>query len=631
MSAEELLDQIEDRIKEKFPDVPLTNLEFEGPKLVVYTTEPGKLISDRKVISDLAKDMQKRVIVRADPSILTDPDHALDLIKQIVPEESGITNCSFDDNTGELFIEAEKPGLVIGKRGSTLKEINKIVGWRPEVIRTPPIKSAIVDEIRRYLLSERESRRDFLRKTGERIHRRTSNKNKWSRITALGGCREVGRNAFILSTPETRILIDCGISVGSENDMIPHLYIPEASPIDQIDAVVLTHAHLDHSGLTPLLFKYGYDGPVYMTGPTRDLAALLQLDYVEVASREARKVPYDSSMIREEIKRTITLDYGNVTDIAPDVKLTMYNAGHILGSAMLHFHTGTGLHNVVFTGDFKHAKTLLFDSAWKNFPRAETLVMESTYGGSNDFQPSRQEAEANLISTINKTLERSGSVIIPAFAVGRSQEVMLVLEKAMRKGELEDVPVYLDGMIWDATAIHTTYPEYLNHSLMKSIFHHGMNPFLSDSFVKVDSEKKREEAMAERSSIILTTSGMLNGGPVLEYLQNLAPNEENTLVFVGYQAEGTLGRRMQRGWRETRLLSGEPISINMEVKTIDGFSGHSDRKQLVDFVRHMKPRPESIIAVHGDENKCVDLASSIYKSYGISTRSPVNLESIRLV
>jgi hypothetical protein len=322
-----------------------------------------------------------------------------------------------------------------------------------------------------------------------------------------------------------------------------------------------------------------------------------------------------------------------VTDIAPDIRLTFHNAGHILGSSIAHFHLGEGLYNVAFTGDFKYEQSRLFDPAVNNFPRLEALIMEATYGGPQDQTPSRREAENKLINVIKHTTSRNGKVLIPAFAVGRSQEVMLVLEEAIRKKVIDEIPVYLDGMIWEATAIHTTYPEYLNNDLRNMIFHEGMNPFLSESFTQVEPGM-RQEIIDGESCVILATSGMLNSGPVMEYLKAIGQQENNTLVFVGYQAEGTLGRRIQKGWKEIPVSDNGKTSmmqVNMEAITVDGFSGHSDRQQLIEYVKRMSPRPEKIITSHGDENKCMDLASTIYKKYKIETRSPMNLETIRFI
>jgi hypothetical protein len=634
MPVEEVLDELKQRVIEKLPSkIKITELEFEGPELVIYTDDPRAFADNGEIVKKLARELRKRIVVRPDPRVLADPETSIINIGEIVPEEAGITNHYFDPDTGEIVIEARKPGLVIGRHGSTLREITKQIGWMPKVVRTPPIDSITVKEIRQFLRAYSEERKELLKSMGRKIHREVTAKDQWIRVTSLGGCREVGRSSFVLSTPESRILVECGVNVSSEESATPYLYTPEVSPLDQIDAVVLTHAHLDHAGLVPLLFKYGFKGPIYCTPPTRDLMSLLQLDYLEVAAREGKKIPYDSAKIREGIKHTIVLNYGVVTDIAPDIRLTFHNAGHILGSSIAHFHLGEGLYNVAFTGDFKYEQSRLFDPAVNNFPRLEALIMEATYGGPQDQTPSRREAENKLINVIKHTMSRNGKVLIPAFAVGRSQEVMLVLEEAIRKKVIDEIPVYLDGMIWEATAIHTTYPEYLNNDLRNMIFHEGMNPFLSESFTQVEPGM-RQEIIDGESCVILATSGMLNSGPVMEYLKAIGQQESNTLIFVGYQAEGTLGRRIQKGWKEIPVSDNGKTSmmqVNMEAITVDGFSGHSDRQQLIEYVKRMSPRPEKIITSHGDENKCMDLASTIYKKYKIETRSPMNLETIRFI
>jgi len=630
MSPEEKLSVLKQRIIELLPDdVHISGVEFEGPELVLYTEDTQRFVDDGALVRMLAKELKKRISVRPSGNILMEPEKASKVIHEIIPEEGGIKDIYFDMDKAEAIIEAEKPGLVIGTHGATLREVAKIIGWRPNVIRAPPIESSIIKSIRRYLRDESDFRRDFLKKVGRRIYRDKMINDDWLRVTALGGCREVGRNAFLLSTPETRVLIDCGVSVGSEG--MPYLYVPEVSPISNLDAVVITHAHLDHSGLVPLLFLYGYDGPIYTTQPTRDLMALLLLDYIEVAAREGKKIPYKSAMIRDAIRHTIPLKYGEVTDISPDVKLTFYNAGHILGSAIAYFHlgNGSGAHNIAFTGDIKYERTFLFEPAFNAFPRLDTLVIESTYGGVNDEQPTRREAERNLKEEIERTIKRGGKVIIPAFAVGRSQEVMIALE-----GMQLEVPVYLDGMIWEATSVHTAYPEYMNRSLKNSIFM-GDNPFLSDIFVQVDDADKRKEVIEEKEpSIILATSGMLNGGPVLEYLKGLASDERNMLIFVGYQAEGTLGRRIQKGWNEIQLSDDgkmKNIKIKMDIRTVDGFSGHSDRNQLLEYVKGIRTLPSKVICMHGEYSKCIALASGIHKKFNIETTAPMNLETLRLV
>ncbi|WP_435097819.1 beta-CASP ribonuclease aCPSF1 [Halarchaeum sp. P4] len=637
-SVDKQLQELQETITDEVPpDISVTEVKYEGPELVVYTRDPKKFAENGDLIRRLASKLRKRITVRPDPDVLSPPREAREEIMDVVPEDAGVTDLDFHEDTGEVVIEASKPGMVIGRHGSTLREITQRAGWTPEVVRTPPIESSTVRNVRNFLKTEREDRRDILEKVGRQIHREEMSDDEYVRITTLGCCREVGRASFILSTPETRILIDCGDKPGSE-DEVPYLQVSEAlgAGANTIDAVVLTHAHLDHSALIPLLFKYGYDGPIYCTEPTRDLMGLLTLDYLDVAAKEGRTPPYDSEMVREAIKHTITLEYGDVTDIAPDVKLTFHNAGHILGSAVTHFHIGDGLYNVAFSGDIHYEDTRLFNGAVNDFPRVETLVLESTYGGRNDYQTDQEDSERKLIEVINEAYDRGGKIVIPAFAVGRSQELMLVLEEAMREDKIPTMPIHLDGMIWEATAIHTTYPEYLRDDLRDRIFHEDENPFLADQFNHIDGgEDERKDVADGEQCIILSTSGMVTGGPIMSWLEHLGPQEDNQMIFVGYQAQGTLGRRIQNGWDEIPIGGSggrtQHLELNMDVETVDGFSGHADRQGLENFVRTMNPRPEKVLCVHGDERSTQDLSSALYHDYNMRTFAPKNLETFRFL
>ncbi len=635
MNVDEELDELKSEIESEVPsDIEINEVEYEGPELVIYTGTPKAFADDGDLVRNLARQLRKRITVRPDPKALTPKEETRQEIDEIVDDDAGISDYDFNPDLGEVVVKADKPGLVIGKHGSTLREITQATGWTPKVQRTPPIESSTVSNIRRYLIQERDERKEFLRDTGRKIHREETSDEDWVRVTSLGCCQEVGRAAFLLQTPETRVLIDCGDKPGSDDN--PYLHVPEATPLDSIDAVVLTHAHLDHSALIPLLYKYGYDGPLYCTKPTRDLMSLLTVDYIDVAAKQGRTPPYDSEMVREAIKHSITLDYGEVTDIAPDIKLTMHNAGRILGSAVCHFHVGDGLYNVGFSGDIHYEETRLFNGATNDFPRLETLFMEATYGGRNDTQPPQEQAEKKLQQIIQNTYDRGGKVLIPAFAVGRSQEMMIVLEEAMREGRIPEMPIYLDGMIWEATAIHTAHPEYLNDSLRDRIFHEDENPFLAPYFEQIDEGTEQRQEIADGpSSIVLATNGMMAGGPVMEHLELLAPEQKNTLAFVGYQAEGTTGKRIQSGRSEVRLPGGsgrsDSVKINMNVRTVEGFSGHADREGLMNFVRTMNPRPEKIYTVHGDERNTKALASALYQNFDMRTIAPMNLETHRFI
>ena len=637
-TVDKQLEEMQAEIENEVPaDVTITEVKYEGPELVVYTRDPKRFARDGDLVRRLASKLRKRITVRPDPAVLSKPDEAREKVLSVLPEEAGVTDLDFHIDTGEVVIEAQKPGMVIGRHGSTLREITQEVGWTPEVVRTPPIESSTVKNVRNFLKQERDERRDVLERIGRQIHREQLSDDEWVRITTLGCCREVGRAAFIISTPETRVLIDCGDKPGAD-DEVPYLQVPEAlgAGPNSLDAVVLTHAHLDHSALVPLLFKYGYDGPIYTTEPSRDLMGLLTLDYLDVAAKEGRAPPYESEMVREAIKHTVPLEYGDVTDIAPDIKLTLHNAGHILGSAIAHFHIGDGLYNVAFSGDIHYDDTRLFNGAVNDFPRVETLVLEATYGGRNDYQTDQEDSERKLIHTIKNTIDREGKVLIPAFAVGRSQEIMLVLEEAMRNGDLPEVPVHLDGMIWEATAIHTTYPEYLRDNLRERIFHEDENPFLADQFNHIDGgEEERQEVADGGPCIVLSTSGMMEGGPILSWIEHLGTDPDSNLIFVGYQAQGTLGRRIQNGWDEIPVGNsggrGDTLHLEMDVETVDGFSGHADRQGLENFVRTMNPRPEKVLCVHGDESSTQDLSSALYHEFNMRTFAPKNLETFRFI
>ncbi|HZD43920.1 MAG TPA: MBL fold metallo-hydrolase, partial [Methanomicrobiales archaeon] len=245
MLVEERLKELREKINGIVPKgITVSDVEFEGPELVIYTDDPKAFAEQADLIKVLARDLRKRIVVR--PKVLGDPEAAVNEIRSVVAENAGITDIFFDADTGEVLIEAEKPGVVIGKNGSTLREITRHIGWTPKVVRTPPIESSTIKQIRQYLRSVKDDRKEFLRVIGRRIHRDIISKDQWARVTMLGCCREVGRAAFLLSTPESKILIDCGEKPGSSNNGTPYLYVPEIYPLTQVDAVVLTHAHLDH-------------------------------------------------------------------------------------------------------------------------------------------------------------------------------------------------------------------------------------------------------------------------------------------------------------------------------------------------------------------------------------------------
>ncbi|MEM2419797.1 MAG: beta-CASP ribonuclease aCPSF1 [Candidatus Bathyarchaeia archaeon] len=629
--------EISQYILEHVPkEAEVTRVEYEGPMLAVYAKKPEILVEQGSLIADIVSVIRKRIVVRSDPSVRTPEKEAEKIAREIIPQEAEVTDITFDPSLGEIIIEAKKPGLVIGKNGAVLQEIIKRTKWRPNILRSPPLRSKIIANIRHFLHTESKERERILRTFGERIFRPKTFEVGDVRITPLGGVQEVGRSAILVQTRESSILLDCGINPGASKpfDAFPRLDHP-AFEIDSLDAVVVSHAHLDHCGLVPFLFKYGYDGPVYCSAPTSSLMTLLQLDYLDVASKQGIIPPYDQKDVRECVLHTIPLRYGVVTDIAPDVRLTLHNAGHILGSSIIHLHIGEGLHNIVYTGDYKYAKTMLLEAATVEFPRVETVITESTYGGPDDIMPSRVEAEERLVRIVNETLERKGKVLVPVPAVGRAQEIMLVLDGYMKRGLMKEAPVFIEGMISEATAIHTAYPEYLGREVRNSILHEEVNPFESDYFTVVEHPSVRQNIVEGEPCIVMATSGMLEGGPVIEYFKGLAEDERNVIVFVSYQIEGTLGRRVQKGVNEVTMMDSEGkmsvVKVKMRVESIEGFSGHSDRRQIINYITHLKPRPERVIVCHGERAKITSIASFIQKKCGIPAAAPSIMETIRLL
>ena len=629
--------EISQYILEKVPrEAKVTRIEYEGPTLAVYTKKPEILVDQSSIVAEIVGVIRKRIVIRPDPSVRLPETEAEKMARELISPEAEITDINFDPSLGEIIIETKKPGLVIGRNGTVLQEIIKKTKWRPRVLRSPPIKSKIVTHMRHYLHSESKERERILRTVGERIFRPKVYEVGDVRMTVLGGAQEVGRSAFLVKTRESSVLLDCGINPGSQRpfESFPRFDCPEFQ-IDQLDAVVITHAHLDHCGLTPFLYKYGYDGPVYCSAPTSNLMTMLQLDYLDVASKQGVIPHYDQKDVRECVLHTIPLRFGVVTDIAPDIRLTLHNSGHILGAAMAHLHIGEGFHNIVYTSDYKFGRTMLLEAATTEFPRIETVITESTYGGQEDFMPSRVESEENLTRVINETLERKGKVLIPVPAVGRAQEIMLIIDGYMKRGLMKEAPVFIEGMISEATAIHTAYPEYLSREVRHSILHEEVNPFQSDYFTIVEHPSIRQTIIDGEPCIVLATSGMLEGGPVIEYFKNWASDEKNTIIFVSYQIEGTMGKRVQKGVNEVAMMDNEGkmavVQVKMQNESIEGFSGHSDRRQLISYLTHLKPKPERIFVCHGEKSKIMNMAGFLDHKVGINTVVPSILETFRLL
>jgi hypothetical protein len=647
ISGTQLRRLIVTEIYKNLGDAEITKIEFEGPEIAIYVKNPRWILEGEEKVKELAKQLRKRIVVRSDPKARATKEFTLRYIIENAPEDVAIdpSDIQFDEVLGEVRVLTDKPGKLIGKGKAFRNQVLAQTGWRLEVQRKPPLLSKTLYSINELYLMASAERRKALRDIGERIYRDMIVGPRHIRVIGLGGFGEVGRSCILVDTAESKILLDVGFSQsGFGPDSYPRFDAPELR-IDELDAVVISHAHMDHVGLAPLLYKYGYRGPIYMTPPTRDIATLLLKDFIDVFVKEGKEPPFTLKDLTTMLNHTITVNYDVVTDLSPDAKLTFSDAGHVLGSALVHIHIGQGLFNILYTGDIKYYsikenKALrLQPPANTEYHRVEALILESTYGGTDT--PSREEAEQRLFQLINTVYQRGGKVLIPVMAVGRAQDMMVLLGKAMAEKKIPEMPIYIDGLIYEVTAIYTAYPELLSKEIRDEMLNQGSNPFITPQMVFVNDQSKRDEAIyAQGPAIIISTSGMMVGGPILEYFKRLAEDARNALVFVSYQASGTLGRRIADGEKEVQLEDEGKLrtfKVNLEVQRIEGFSGHANRSELLAFLRRLTPKPRIVVLNHGETAQLASLASTIkarWDKLGFETPPevivPENLEAVRL-
>jgi len=652
----------------------ITFVRFEGPNIALYTKNPKFALTELTYfLSSLSKTLKKRFIIRTDPSNRLPEDETRQAVVKLLPKDVQVSAIFCDDATGEVVLEVSKPEAI---DPNMLVQIAQSTGWIAHTRRSPHIPSSSINTLHSTLKSSAKERTEFLQKLGKRVFReslvvssvngndtmpprrrqqqqqtaatidsaaagepRANKPQSWSTsreevmLFCLGGVKQVGRSCFVVVTPETKVMLDCGINPGEMSGLDAYPRIDWFNfDLDDLDAVVISHAHIDHQGFLPTLFKYGYRGPVYCTEPTLPLMILLQTDSVKIANSNGTYLPYAARDVSEVIKHCITLPYGKPTDISPDVTITLNNAGHIMGSATVHLNI-SGAHNILYSGDYKYARTQLLDSAVSIYPRVETLITESTYGNTTDVMPDQQSVYRGFTESINRTLMEGGKVLLPVPAVGRAQEIMLVMAKEMKEGRLIESPIYIEGMISEASAIHMSYAHYLGSEVRKSVSQ-GINPFQSEYFTVISGYGKRDDILNdENPAIVMATSGMLEGGPSVEYFKELAPNPNNKIMFVSYQINGTLGRRVLDGaMSEVSMMdkSGKVkvVPVRSQTQKIDGFSGHSDFNQILNFVSRI--RPKRVLVNHGEKSKSENVASAVYSRLKIRSGVPDNREIVRL-
>jgi KH/beta-lactamase-domain protein len=597
----------------------LTKIEYEGPCIALYSKNPIYLLQNSQLVLNMVNTIKKRIVIRTDESIRRPEDESAKVIAETIPKEAGVAGTFFDMVLGEAIVFAKKP-WILAQEGEDFELAEKI-GWKVRV-RKAPQDMAPIETLYEILGETVSQRTKFYREVGDKIFRHKLSEQTEASLLTLGGFAEVGRSCMLLATRESKIILDCGLNLSAKDLLasVPRFDIAGIG-MEDIDAVVLSHAHLDHTGFLPALFKYGYRGPVYCTEPTLLLMSMLQRDYVRHSSRDAL---YSERDIYSEVTHTITLMHGIVTDISPDVKLVLSNSGHIIGSTSIHLHIGNGDHNLVYTSDMKFGRTLALENASWNFPRVETIIIESTYGGKEDIMCTREQAEANLARAIDKTVSVGGHVLMPVPAVGISQELMLVLDRFARDGRLQ-TKVLIEKIISEATTVYEAYPEFLSKELGQRVLESEVSQFQSQfSTVELETLKAGE------SAIVLAPSSMLIGGPSVGYLKQIASDPKSTLIMLSYQALDTPGRAIQDGAKQI-TIKGETITLQCQVERIDGFGSHSDYNQLMAYIMRLRPKLRRVLVNHGERPKAQNLASMINKQFRIQTQHPLVQEAIKLL
>ena len=435
------------------------------------------------------------------------------------------------------------------------------------------------------------------------------------KLTFFGAAHEVGRSCIMVESEGTKILLDAGIKLGQQTEY-PLITDDE---LKTVDGIVTSHAHLDPSGYLPHIFSAGYEGYVYTTKPTFELTNVLISDYMRISN--------PGNVTKDGISKMQThnklVEYDQEFEIK-SLKIRLYTAGHILGSAMV--HVSDGHHALLYTGDFNLRATKLLDAAQAEGLRAGTLITESTYGGEKDvFQPEKKVIES-MMSSIKETLSKSGKVIIPSFGVGRAQEVLLILDDYMKSGLLPKTKIYMDGMIGKAMRIHRHNVIYCRDELQKRILMNDDDPFKSINFHNVTTRQQRSKIMhGEEPAIVVTTSGMLTGGPVLKYIEAMAGNPNNKLILVGYQADGTLGRAIESGAKEVSI-EGRKVQVSMAIEKYH-LSAHADRAQILSFVGRIHGL-KNIFMVHGEPERSAELKDALKEKYNVVHPNLADSESI---
>lgn len=441
-------------------------------------------------------------------------------------------------------------------------------------------------------------------------------------LTFLGAAKTVTGSKYLIKDGETQLLVDCGLFQGPKPIRSRNW---EGLPIEseEISSVVLTHAHLDHSGYLPALVKRGFKGNVYSTYGTKDLCAILLPDSGKIQeedaayanrkgfSKHAPALPlYTEDEARQSLSLFRPMDFSKTQEIPGDFLIEFTNNGHILGSSFVTLMKGKT--SIVFSGDIgRNNDMLMFAPRW--IRRADYLVVESTYG---NRLHDKSDLLDDLEAIINRTLKRRGNVLIPAFAVGRAQHILYAISLLKKAGRIADVPVFLNSpMAIDATELFTRYQgeHKLNDAQCQSMAQ-------AATYVHTVQESKDLDEK-KGPMIIISASGMATGGRILHHLRAFAPDERNTILFTGYQAEGTRGNSIVNGANSVKI-HGMEIPIRAEVASLHNLSAHADHDEILTWLSHFTSAPKKVFVVHGEEQASEAMKAAIEKRFGWSCEVP---------
>lgn len=601
----------------------LTRIEYEGPRIALFSTNPAYFILNSNIISNMVNTVKKRIVIRTDESIRKSEAECADALRKTLPSDIKVSRLLFDPAVGEItaLVENLTQEYTLGDHDNAI--LSEKTGWR-FLIRRSPENLELIEQINTIMVRRTNERIRFYKEVGDKIFRPRLNERTEVSLVLLGGFNEIGRSCILVTTNESNVLLDCGInSFCSDTTAFAPRFDVTGLNIDDIDCVLLSHAHLDHSGFLPMLFRHGYKGPIYCSEPTIPLTYLLLKGNVQ-PNQEMGFMNPSPSEIEDVMIHMIPLPYTVVTDITPDIRLTLANAGHILGSSITHLHFGNGDHNLVYTGDFKFGNSLALENAYWNFQRVETLIVESTLGGKEDILKSRDDMNHKLLELINSCLSRGGNLLFPVPILGQSQELVLTLSSYVKEGLLS-ARIWIEKSIGEASSIYETYMEYLSKEIKQELDGYSVNMFNPPKSQIVESKKLRKG-----SHLILSPSSMLTHGPSIGYLDQICDDPLSTVVLTCPPLPNTPARSLVEGKRDL-LIGGRRLSVECRVESFADLTIHSDYGQIMAYVKRMKQKLRKVIVNHGDKNKAQNLAGSINRILRIHTQHPLVEEAVKLV